>query len=146
MQWPEYLAKGTNPSTSSSEGERQQIVIDITDDGAACKAALENYIKSSEQEWCMLLEACLKFQLRQNKPTAGLKNLQTNLARILKTENVAKDDTTLVSILEGSLYYMRAVLVNSEAFIGYPIEMLEAVISRIAVTLLEIKNAYMAGL
>lgn len=125
--------------------EREDIVVDIKDttDGAACKATLEKHLKGSEQEWVMLLEICLKFQLRQNTPTSGLKNLETNLLRILNTEEVVMEDSVLVSILEGSLYYMRAVLVNSESFIGYPMEMLEGVISRIAVVMLDIKKKYL---
>jgi hypothetical protein len=87
---------------------------------------------------------CMKFQLKQNNPTAGLKNLQTNLLRILEKENVLKEESAVVSVLEGSLYYLRAVLVNSEAFIGYPMEMLEEVISRVAVALVEMKTTYLA--
>lgn len=121
----------------------QQIVIEIKDNGAACKAALENHIKGSEQEWCMLLEVCLKFQLRQTNPTAGLKNLEINLTRILEKERVLREESAVVSVLEGSLYYMRAVLVNDEKFVGYPIEMLEQVISRVTVTLLDMKSKYL---
>mmetsp|Transcript_8437 Transcript_8437/g.14320 ORF Transcript_8437/g.14320 Transcript_8437/m.14320 type:complete len:148 (+) Transcript_8437:214-657(+) len=147
MQWAEYLIKGVNiPETTTNviNESSQQIVINIEDNGAACKAAMETHLKTSEQEWSMLLEVCLKFQLRQKSPTAGLNNLQTNLSRILEKENVLRDESVIVSLLEGSLYYLRAVLVNSEAFIGYPMEMLESAISRMATTLLEMKSKYLA--
>jgi hypothetical protein len=143
MEWAEYLVKGVSISTTFKSEENHEIVIDIQDNGAACKAALEKHLKDSEQEWSMLLEVCLKFQLRNNKRTAGLKNLQTNLVRLLEKQQVERAEAVMVSILEGSLYYMRAVLVNSETFIGYPIEMLEEVISRIAVVLLEMKKGYL---
>lgn len=137
--------KATEPLVpATEENQDNQIVIDIQDNGVACKAALENHLRVSEQEWCMLLEVCMKFQLKQNNPAAGLKNLQTNLLRILEKENVLKEESVVVSVLEGSLYYLRAVLVNSEAFIGYPMEMLEEVISRVAVTLVEMKTTYLA--
>ena len=137
--------KATEPLVpATEENQDNQIVIDIQDNGVACKAALENHLRVSEQEWCMLLEVCMKFQLKQNNPTAGLKNLQTNLLRILEKENVLKEESVVVSVLEGSLYYLRAVLVNSEAFIGYPMEMLEEVISRVAVALVEMKTTYLA--
>lgn len=154
MEWAKYLTKGADvkPNTTSITGDdcdpdntqHDKIIIDIQDNGVACKAALEKHLQKSEQEWGMFLEICLKFQLRQqNKPTAGLKNLESNLLRILKIEQVMKEEVVLVSIIEGSLYYMRAVLVNSEAFIGYPMEMLEGVISRIAVVMLDIKKTYL---
>lgn len=145
MQWAEYLTKGvTTPKNIISEESSQQIIINIEDNGAACKAALETHLKASEQEWSMLLEVCLKFQLRQKSETAGLNNLQTNLTRILEKEHVLKDESVIVSLLEGSLYYLRAVLVNSESFIGYPMEMLEGAISRMATTLLKMKSSYLA--
>lgn len=128
----------------SSEDEHQPVVVmNMKDNGAACKATLEKHLKDSEEEWGMLLEVCLKFQLKNQKPTAGLKNLQTNLLRILEQQKVSRQEEVLVSVVEGSLYYMRAVLVNSESFIGYPMEMLEEVISRITVVLLDLKKCYL---
>lgn len=131
-----------NNNFSIGSDMRREIVLDV-DKADTYLSCLTTHLASSEQEWCMLLEACLRFQLRQHSPSAGLNNLGNNITRLLERENVDKDNGVLHRLMESSVFYMRAVLVKHDKFSGFPIEAMEQAISRMASVIVSVNESFL---